>query len=187
MPGTRYLSCAETERDQYINWLANKVTVYVGSEYSILIRRLWEIPFVWQIPDDSNRCVDGNQLRTVYVQSHQVLHRDIVFPYDGGCTFLEFLIGLSERINDIMYDPKGDKTNEYFWMLITNMCLDHCTDGAYGKTWDDFYIEEAVSRIMTRNYQEDGCGGLFPLKNPIENQKLVPIWYQMNAYLNENM
>lgn len=187
LPGTRYLSRAETERDQYINWLANKVTVYVGSDYSILIRCLWDIPFVWQLPDDQNRSADGNMLRAVYIQSHNVQHRDVVFPFEDGCTFLEFLIGLSMRINDIMYEPNEDKTHEYFWMMLGNMGLDHCTDGTYGKSWDDFLVNEVTGRIMSRNYDFNGIGGLFPLQNPVEDQKKVPIWYQMNAFLTENM
>lgn len=184
--GTRYLSRAEMERDQYINWLANKVTIYVGSDYSKLIHCLWEIPFVWQIPDDKNRAVDGNMLRDVYVQSHHVAHRNLVFPFPDGCTFLEFLIALAARANDIMYEPGMDKTGDYFWQMITNMCLDHCNDATYGRTWDDFYVNECVGRILSRNYEYDGCGGLFPLRNPINDQKGIPIWYQMNAFLNEN-
>jgi hypothetical protein len=32
----------------------------------------------------------------------------------------------------------------------------------------------------------DGSGGLFPLKNPQQNQRTTEIWYQMNAWLMEN-
>jgi len=184
--GTRYLSRAEIERDQYINWLASKVTVYVGSNYSKLIQCLWENPFVWQLPDDKNRAVDGNMLRDVYVQSHHVEYKNLVFPFPDGCTFLEFLIALASRANDIMYEPGMDKTSDYFWQMISNMCLDRCDDATYGKLWDDFYVNECVGRILSRNYDYNGSGGLFPLQNPIDDQKNVPIWYQMNAFLNEN-
>ena len=174
------------ERDQYIGWLADKISIYVGSEYSKLIQCLWEIPFVWQLPDDRNRAIDGNMLRRVYVQSHRVYHQELVFPFSDGCTFLEFLIALSERANDIMYEPGIDKTADYFWIIISNMGLDVCTDESYGLIWDDFYVNEKIGNVLSRGYDFNGIGGLFPLKNPIDDQKNVSIWYQMNAFLNEN-
>lgn len=186
MGGTRYLSRAEVERDKYLEWLAGKITSYVGSEYSRLIHCLWEIPFVWQLPDDRNRAIDGNMLRSDYVRDNHILYQDLVFPYEEGCTFLEFLIALASRANDIMYEPGMDKTADYFWQMISNMCLDHCNNATYGKTWDDFYVNEMVGRILSRSYDYNGLGGLFPLRNPINDQKTVPIWYQMNAFLNEN-
>ena len=186
MGGTRYLSRAEVERDQYIGWLAGKIDLYVGSQYSNLIHCLWEIPFVWQVPDDKNRAIDGNMLRTIYIQSHTVFNTNIVFPYEDGCTFLEFLIALSMRANDIMYEPGVNKTTDYFWQIISNIGLDHCVNDTFGRTWDAFYVHETIGKILSRDYDYDGLGGLFPLKNPINDQKTVPIWYQMNAYLNEN-
>ena len=186
MGGTRYLSRAEVERDKYISWLADKVNAYIGSQYSILIHCLWEIPFVWQVPDDVNRAIDGNMLRTVYLQSHRVTNESVVFPFEGSCTFLEFLIALASRANDIMYEPGVDKTGDYFWQMIFNLNCDHCTDEMFGKTWDSFYIHEKIGQVLSRNYDFTGNGGLFPLQNAVEDQKKVPIWYQMNAFLNEN-
>lgn len=177
---------ASLEREHYITWLASRVDAYVGITYSRLLHCLWEIPFVWSIDDDRNRAIDGNTLRTIYKQSHKVVYPEVVFPFDDGCTFLEFLIALCGRANDLMYEPGNDKTGEFFWQIVTNACLDHCTDDAYGKTWDDFYVSSKIAYILSRSYEFNGLGGLFPLKNATENQQNVPIWYQMNAFLNEN-
>ena len=85
-----------------------------------------------------------------------------------------------------MYEPGNDKTGEFFWLIVKNACLDHCTDDTYGRTWDDFYVSSKIANILSRNYGTNGYGGLFPLQNATENQQMVPIWYQMNAFLTEN-
>lgn len=179
-------SLAEKERDQYVTWLSSRVDIYLTTGYIRLMECLWDIPYVWQIDDDRNRAVDGNQLRTIYLQSHKVVNRDQVFPFGDGCTVLEFLIALSGRCNDIMYVPDKDQTGEFFWQIMSNLALDHCTDESFGYTWDVFYVNECIGKILTRSYGTDGVGGLFPLRNPVEDQRNVPIWYQMNAFLNEN-
>ena len=186
MPRNNLLT-AEKERYLYLIWLSEQVDItFNGSPFSYLITALWEAPFVWQIPDDMNRAVDGHKLRELYLQSHHVTHPELIFPVDDGCTFLEFLIGLAGRANDIMYVPNTDQTGDYFWCFIYNLGMDHCTNDSYGLAWDDFYIHEKISKVLTRTYMPDGLGGLFPLKNSIENQQNVPIWYQLNAFLIEN-
>lgn len=182
----RDYSLAEQERDQYITWLSNRVNVYLSTGYVKLIECLWDIPYVWQLDDDRNRAIDGNMLRTIYLQSHKVTCPDVVFPFEDGCTVLEFLIALAGRANDLMYVPNMDQTGDFFWQFMSNLGLDHCTDDAFGYSWDSFYVSECVSRILTRTYGSDGLGGIFPLRNPVNDQRTVPIWYQMNAFLNEN-
>lgn len=181
-----YIVKAEQERYLYLSWLSEKVGICLAdSPFSELINCLWEAPFVWQIPDDVNRAIDGNRLREVYMQTHDISHPEAVFPIDGSCTFLEFLIALASRANDIMYVPGTDQTGDYFWCFIYNLGMDHCTNDSRGYAWDDFYVHEKIGVVLTRSYNSDGLGGLFPLKNPREDQKNVSIWYQLNAFLNE--
>jgi hypothetical protein len=42
-------------------------------------------------------------------------------------------------------------------------------------------------RLNRRLYTTSGYGGLFPLEEPKEDQRKVEIWYQMMAYLGENL
>lgn len=179
-------SRAEAEREHYISWLAERVDGYLGSVYSRLIHCLWEIPFVWSIEDDGNRAVDGNTLRIIFKQSHKLVNPELVFPTPDGCTFLEFLVALAGRANEIMYVPDRDQTGDFFWLFIKNMCLDHCVDDMYGISWDEFFVSSRIAVILSRAYGTDGMGGLFPLKCSVEDQRNLTIWYQLNAFLNEN-
>jgi len=45
---------------------------------------------------------------------------------------------------------------------------------------------ECVKNMLARDYDADGNGGLFPLKNPKKDQRRIEIYYQMNAYVLEN-
>lgn len=180
-----YYSTAEKERQEYISWLADRVELYIGNGYEQLLLILFEIPFLFSNEDDRNRAVDGRILRTIYSQSHRVKYEDLVFPFDDGCTFLEFLIGMAGRANDIMYEPGKDLTGDFFMEMITNAGLDYCTDDTMGYTWDRFYVSECVGRILSKRCDFNGNGGLFPLENSAEDQKNVSFWYQLNAYLNE--
>lgn len=49
-----------------------------------------------------------------------------------------------------------------------------------------------IKQFLNREYFESGCcGGLFPLKNwqdgTDKNQRKLPLWYQMNAWLDEHL
>ena len=46
-------------------------------------------------------------------------------------------------------------------------------------------VADAMAAIIWRTYDSNGYGGLFPLRNPREDQRKVELWYQLNAYLLE--
>ena len=48
-----------------------------------------------------------------------------------------------------------------------------------------FEMDEILNIWLERRYDEDGKGNIFPLKDPIKDQKTVEIWYQMQSYLLE--
>jgi hypothetical protein len=50
---------------------------------------------------------------------------------------------------------------------------------------DESTIRERAERMVARGYDENGNGGLFPLKNPKEDQRKVEVWMQLNAYIIE--
>lgn len=49
------------------------------------------------------------------------------------------------------------------------------------------YIDMVFKQLNSRYYKSDGFGGLFPLSNPMGDQRYVEVWYQMMAYLAENV
>jgi hypothetical protein len=48
-------------------------------------------------------------------------------------------------------------------------------------------ILDCIDRFLSRKYDYNGVGGIFPLrKGASEDQRNVEIWYQMQSYLMEN-
>ena len=75
-----------------------------------------------------------------------------------------------------MDDPeKGDRTGQWFWRMVTNLGLGGMTDTRYDKN-EVTYI---LNRFLRREYDRDGRGGLFTVKDPPTDLRKVEIWYQL--------
>jgi hypothetical protein len=96
---------------------------------------------------------------------------------------LELLIILSRAAAFEM----DDSASAWFWHFIQVLDLEHFNDREYDNHPD--HVQDAVARtlerVIWRTYKPDGRGGLFPLRNPNEDQRDVELWYQLNAYLLE--
>lgn len=159
----------------YREWLRGLVKLLAPVYHSPSIFNIaWDILYVPTIPNDQNRCQDGMDLRQRYGRE-----TGNGLPPIGTCRMLEFLIGMAIRLNEIDYDPTmPDKVGPWFWILLDNLGIIEA---------DDPWIEDMLERLNTRDYSFDGHGGLFPLRNPREDQRNIEVWYQMQAYLMENM
>ena len=165
--------------------LAGLETPIEKSSFYELMRELYDIEFYWSVPNDDNRALDGIELRKKYKYHYDINTRIL---QDEPCSLLEMLLALAKRCDDdIMYSPiEGDRSIDWFWMMLTNLGVNKFRDSCYGDAWVDNDVIGIMDKFMDREYNTDGKGGLFPLKHPSENQLEVEIWYQMNAYLLEN-
>lgn len=150
--------------------------------YQKLFSTLDSSIFLWDdaTPLDKDRALDGIELRSRYESD---TGRKASTPYNTKtASILEVLVALSLRIDNIMSEYGEEKPGYWFLMMIENLGL--------SKYKDDNFDEEAVRHILTiwrdKLYEPNGNGGLFPLKNPSKDQRLVPIWDQASEYLNEN-
>lgn len=172
-------------KQSYVEWLCSLVGV--GEEYSILVWFLHSVIFDTSmlLPLDANRASDGENLRWQWVGECDI-PQWIVAEYidDGPCTMFEMMVALAKRIeNDIMADCSiGNRTGTWFSEMLTSMELDVMTDDNF----DSDYAGFAVNRLLTRDYEPNGRGGLFTLNNPPGDCRRVEIWYQMNWYLGEH-
>lgn len=164
--------------NQWLRGLVNKP----GPFYHILFDMAWATFYEYHIPNDDNRAEDGLKLRERFELESSLRLLDL-----GECRMLEFLIALAIRLNESVYDYNNpDQTPYWFWILIENLQLDE---------YDDYYpfdkihvdIELVFMRLNRRLYTTSGYGGLFPLEEPKEDQREVEVWYQMMAYLGENV
>ena len=181
----------------YFNWLYS----HIGADndrnprqsHWLLAEVLHNRIFEWSVPNDDNRAMDGIYLRELYVHDQRAntklpgtLDMDPTTP----CSMLEMLIGLAFRMNfEDSPDPEHG-VGVWFWRLMQNLGLDEFTDEVYtSEPGVREIVEGIVDNVINRNYNANGAGGLFPLKNMKnrQDQRLVEIWYQMSAYLIENL
>lgn len=169
--------------EQYLTWLYSQVSPVTlknpARTHWSLIRDLYTKQFVWIVPNDDNRVVDGQDLRREFVEVCQISNPDPDWM-DLGCSMLEMLIGLSRRL---AFEADGEP-RVWFWHLIETMDLYQFNDKNYDKKAQRI-IDETLDRIIWRRYEPDGKGGLFPLRNPPMDQRDVELWYQLSAYLVE--
>lgn len=165
----------------YFQWLYSQV----GSEnvrnrsktYWELLRELHKKEFVWIVPNDDNRAEDGRDLRQEFLSETNIEPEADWLRL--GCSMLELLIGLSRRL---AFGDDGEP-RDWFWHLMDNLGLRIYNDARIRSLER---IDEILDRVIWRTYEPDGTGGLFPLKQPAQDQREVELWYQLSAYLLEN-
>ena len=80
-----------------------------------------------------------------------------------------------------MDDPEiGNRTSQWFWGMITNMGIGAMHDANY----DARLVSDAVARLLDRDYEPDGRGGLFRVKGWHRDMRTAEIWHQLMAYIN---
>lgn len=166
----------------YLRWLYSQVgsvkTRIRRRTYWKFLKHLYTTEFIWLIPNDDNRVMDGQLLREDFLRESEMVVVDKNWMA-LGCSFLEMLVALSRRLS---FEAGGEPL-DWFWQLIQNIDLDGWTDDR------DLPLEEISEKLNTviwRTYKRNGIGGLFPLQSIREDQRDVELWYQMNAYLTEN-
>jgi len=173
----------EPLEELYLVWLYSRIAdTRVRSPrktYWTLFRLLFRTEFVWFVPNDDARIEDARELRYQFLDDAEIPEVDPAW-LDMGCSYLELLIALARRAE---FMSENDATS-WFWLMLHNIGLDECND-TYNKNMDKL-VEEVTDQITFRNYDDDGTGGLFPLRRPRGDQREVELWYQLNAYVMEN-
>lgn len=170
-------------KNAYFNWMYKMMCHNRFSKsisYKKLFSYLHDTEFRYLIPMDANRAEDGLDLR--YRFPYEVSGIDDIGRYlKGPCSVLEMLIALAIRCEEtIMDDPLyGDRTGQWFWGMITNLGLGSMND----ERFDLDRVEDIVERFLERDYEPDGTGGLFTIKNCDCDLRDVEIWHQLCYYL----
>jgi hypothetical protein len=152
-----------------------------GISYRRLLSHLHSTPFIFSIPHDANRAEDGTDLRYRYslIQGYDEVPEELDI---GPCTVLEMMLALSLRCEEtIMDDPRyGNRNRQWFWAMIANLGLNGMTDDRY----DGYLVDEILERFLMRQYEPDGTGGLFRLRDCKYDLRKIEIWCQLMWYLN---
>lgn len=158
----------------YFDWLRSKVLPPREAMYEDLLLLLHHTEFTWEVRNDENRAADGIELRFDFL-------RETNYPRDQEwvaypCSVLEMLIGFSKRaafLTDM-------SVREWFWRMIENLGLSDYRQISNGQ---ELEIQGRLHTFVSRTYNRNGHGGLFPMHRPEEDQRKVEIWYQFNEYV----
>lgn len=168
---------------RYLNWLYDQVANVKARARSrthrSLFEQLSETIFVALVAHDENRIADAKDLRYEYLSENEDEQGDPAWTR-SPCSMLEVLIVLSRQLAFEM----DDSVQPWFWHLLEVLDLERFNDRMYDESSRE-EIANTLERVIWRNYKPNGEGGLFPLRNPIEDQRDVELWYQLNAYLLE--
>lgn len=164
--------------ERYFHWLCDLVCKERHSKavsYNQLLRHLYDTDFTYSIPMDQNRAENGIALRWRFYCETRYDPRN-----DSPCSVLEMMIALAISCENIMDDPNiGDRTGQWFWSMVVNLGLGSMTDYKF----DDIYVDGVVQRFLDREYEPNGKGGLFTIKNCEYDLRTVEIWNQACWYL----
>ncbi len=171
-------------KNRYFNWLCAQIHDKKHKSYRKLLDHLHSIPFHYILEMDGNRYEDGIDLRYKFAYNENLDQREVEYYLgDDGCSVLEMMVALSSKCEQIMEDPSiGDRMPNWFWDMIRNLGLSTMDDSNY----DPDYVNTALIRFMDREYEPNGKGGLFIVRNKKHvDMRNVEIWYQAMWYLNE--
>lgn len=134
------------------------------------------------IPKDRNRAEWGINLRYNFAidQGYEDDYEIVLSYLNGRCSVLEMLVALAMQCEERMDDPRyGDRTGQWFWGMITNLGL----GGIRDENYDKGYVTDVITRFLNREYDPDGKGGLFTIKNCEADLRDVDIWSQLCWYM----
>lgn len=173
-------------KTDYFEWMCDLVCdgrFAKSITYRQLLTFLHDTEFIYFVPYDENRAAEGIALRYRFCLLHNC--EDMEYYLAGPCSVLEMLIALAIRCEEnIMDDPeKGNRTSQWFWSMITNLGLGSMSDSNF----NEWLVNDVITRFLNREYEPDGRGGLFTVKNWNRDMRTAEIWHQLMAYINSIM
>lgn len=175
-----------TRRDalnkEYFVWLYDIVCKNRLSDsisYRKLLTHLHDTEFRYIVPRDRNRAEDGVDLRHRFV-CEKGYDWGLERYLDKQCSVLEMMIALAIRCEELMDDPDiGNRTGQWFWAMLKSLDLGHMSDYRY----DRRIVETNINRMLNRDYEPNGKGGLFTLKHCVNDLREAELWHQLCWYM----
>lgn len=168
--------------ERYFDWLCDlicKDRFANQNSFYRLLSYLYDTEFRYSMSRDSNRAEDGIDLRRRFLYDYV---DDVDMTIEHPCSVLEMMVALAIRCEECIMDDadKGDRTGQWFWTMITNLGLGSMTDDRF----DERCVDDVIERFLNREYEPNGRGGLFYIRNCDQDLRSVEIWYQLCWYLN---
>jgi hypothetical protein len=166
----------EPIENEYFNWLCAKVLQRGTRIYHDLLKILHTTEFQYVVRADRHRASDGVELRTYFLQETGFESNRTWF--DQPCSVFEVFVSFADRASFQTDIPARD----WFWEFMENLMLDQYRQVSSS---DIPVIKDTLELFMSRTYDPNGYGGMFPLRHPQRDQREVEIWYQFCDYLRD--
>lgn len=152
--------------------------------YRMLLGVLDEVEFRDTRGIDGNRIHDAQELRADLI-AEMALDHTAARPFPN-VSMLEVMISIADRLGQITGD---EDTAFWFWEMVSNLVLDGIDDTEFWSDPESYEAEilDRVDDVINVNYDRDGLGGLFLLREGVAPQDMrdTELWYQMQYYANE--
>ena len=172
--------------DNYFKWLCDMVYTekpeeYADIAYSKLLSYLHNVRFTYSMQMDEAREKNGIRLRDRYVyltSGNFDVPEELQYDY---CSVLEMMVALAIKCEEDIMDNTvyGNRTKFWFWGMIASLGLKPMTDTHFDKSYTRFVVD----RFINRDYEPDGTGGLFTIRNCPHDLRKVDIWTKMCWYI----
>ena len=179
--------CRMSAVDGYFDQICSEVCKKEHSvyDYSMLLRRLYDIPFEVVVEMDENRRTDAYNMKMEYIESDLAPIHGTTVLEDRFISVLEVLFALAKRMeNDILCDPMTeiDNSSRYFWDMLMNLDVEkYRNDNFRG-----INVDEKVAKWLRRDYSRDGKGSIFYVPRAKIDMRKEEIWNQMQCYIMKN-
>ena len=180
------MTFSERINNDYFEWLCTIIDIQRFSKqvsYRKLLAHLHNIEFTWCVPMDANRADDGIQLRRRFsLYNNDTSLSDYI---SGPCSVIEMMAALAIRCEESTMDDAliGNRTGQWFWGMVHNLGLSSMIDSKFDRN----YVNMVITRFLNREYEPDGRGGLFTVRNYDRDMRTVEIWWQLSWYLDSIM
>ena len=176
------MSYEDQIKNDYFEWLYDyvcKSRAHDDISYIQLFSLLHDIEFIFSIENDINRAMDGVDLR--YRYSLEVDDTAIMkILEDTPCSVLEMMVALAIRFEETIMDNTyyGDRTSQWFWSMMHTLGIDYMYDGRFNEQ----IATDVIFRFLHREYEPDGQGGLFYIRDCRDDLREEEIWTQLCCY-----
>lgn len=161
----------------YYHWLLDTVANKTSKKYQNLLADLYANEFEILIDRDSNRVIDGVNLRFQYADEYSYM--DILDILEAPCSILEMIVALALRFKNAVLNGYDYSASDIFWDMIRNMGLDAYDD----RNYDPDAVQDAIDILIDREYGYDGSGGgMFIIDDPRNDLRDTELWFQINWY-----
>ena len=176
-----------THRDEinihYFTWLSEIVesnSYPTDISNSKLLKHLHKLEFIPMMDMDRNRAENGLGLRYRFAYENPVFG-DAERYLEGPCSMLEMMVALAVRCEEFMDDAAiGNRTGQWFWKMVVSLGLGSMTD----PNFDRRRVDKIILIFLNREYEPNGAGGLFTIRNCDRDLRDVEIWHQACWYMN---